>query len=123
MQKICDVQGRVCGLVVPPSPPPVPLVCILKVEIIQGTAARPTPYVYVCKVKIQKIRVFPFIAIYWILVNLNLKLVVDVPLFNPLKPSGYYMYHMTQHTKSLHSAHRVCCCVPYGSHSKQRVLP
>jgi hypothetical protein len=29
---------------------------------------------------------------------------------NPLKPSGYYMYHKLQHTKTLHSAHTVYLC-------------
>jgi hypothetical protein len=43
--------------------------------------------------------------------------------FNPLKPSGYYMYHMIYRTRTLHSAHRVWCCVPYGSHNKHRVHP
>jgi hypothetical protein len=33
--------------------------------------------------------------------------------------SAFYMYHKIQRTKTLHSAHRVCLCVPYGSHNKQ----
>jgi hypothetical protein len=28
----------------------------------------------------------------------------------PFKPSGYYMYHPLQHTKTLHSAHSVSVC-------------
>jgi hypothetical protein len=31
--------------------------------------------------------------------------------FNPLKPSGYYMYHLLSHTKTLHSAHTSICVV------------
>jgi hypothetical protein len=42
---------------------------------------------------------------------------------NPLKPSGYYMYHRVSYAKTLHSAHRVYMSVPYGSHSKQRLSP
>jgi hypothetical protein len=42
---------------------------------------------------------------------------------NPLKPSGYHTYHLLQHTKTLHSAHTVYLCVPYGSHNKQRLFP
>jgi hypothetical protein len=38
----------------------------------------------------------------------------------PLKFSGYYMYHLLQHTETLTSVHM---CVPYGSHSKQRLFP
>jgi hypothetical protein len=30
------------------------------------------------------------------------------------------MYHLLYHTKYLHSTHRVCLCVSYGSHNKQR---
>jgi hypothetical protein len=37
-----------------------------------------------------------------------------------LKPSGFYMYHLIQHTKTLHSAHRTYLCV---SHNKQRQFP
>jgi hypothetical protein len=40
-----------------------------------------------------------------------------------LKPSGYYMYNLLYHTKTLHSAHTVYLCVPYGSHNKQRLFP
>jgi hypothetical protein len=32
-------------------------------------------------------------------------------LFNPLKPGGYYMYHLLYHTETQHSAHTVCICV------------
>jgi hypothetical protein len=42
---------------------------------------------------------------------------------NHLNPSGYYMYHLLLHTKTLHSGHRVYLCVPYGSHNKQRLFP
>jgi endoribonuclease Dicer len=42
---------------------------------------------------------------------------------NPLKPSGYYMYHLLYHTKTLHSTHTVYLCVLYGSHNKQRLFP
>jgi hypothetical protein len=42
---------------------------------------------------------------------------------NPLEPSGYYTYHLLQHTKTLHSAHTVYLCVPYNSHNKQRLFP
>jgi hypothetical protein len=33
------------------------------------------------------------------------------------------MYHLLYHTKTLHSAQTVYLCVPYGSHSKQRLFP
>jgi hypothetical protein len=36
----------------------------------------------------------------------------------PVKASGNYM-HQFQHTKTLHSAHRLHLYVPYGSHNKQ----
>jgi hypothetical protein len=36
-------------------------------------------------------------------------------IHNPLKPSGYYIYDVLQHTKTLHSAHGEYVCVPYGS--------
>jgi hypothetical protein len=42
---------------------------------------------------------------------------------NPVNPSGYYMYHLLEHTQTLHSAHTVYLCVPYGSHNKQRLFP
>jgi hypothetical protein len=49
---------------------------------------------------------------------------VQVDLFIPLKHSGIYMYHLLYVTlKTLHSAHRVYLCVPYGSHNKQRLFP
>jgi hypothetical protein len=41
---------------------------------------------------------------------------------NSLKPSGHYIYHLLYHTKTLHSAHTVYLCVPYGSHNKQRLF-
>jgi hypothetical protein len=37
--------------------------------------------------------------------------------------SGNYMYHLLYHSKSLHSAHTVYLCVPYGYHNKQRLFP
>jgi len=43
--------------------------------------------------------------------------------FNPLQPSGYYMYHHVKHSTILHSAHTVYLCVPYGSQNKQRLFP
>jgi hypothetical protein len=42
--------------------------------------------------------------------------------FNLVKPTGYYMCHMLQRTKTLNSAHRVYLCVLYGSHNKQRLF-
>jgi hypothetical protein len=33
------------------------------------------------------------------------------------------MYHLLQHTKTLHSAHTVYLCVLYGSHNKQQLFP
>jgi hypothetical protein len=42
--------------------------------------------------------------------------------FNPLKCSGYYMYHPGKHSKALHFAHKVYLCVSYGSHNKQRLF-
>ena len=44
-------------------------------------------------------------------------------LLNPLKLSGYIMYHHVQHTKILRSAHTVYLCVLYGSQNKQRLFP
>jgi hypothetical protein len=40
---------------------------------------------------------------------------------NHLKPSG--LYHLLYHAKTLHSAHTVYLCAPYGSHNKQRLVP
>jgi hypothetical protein len=42
---------------------------------------------------------------------------------NPLEPSGYYTYHLLKCTTTLHSAHTVYLCVPYGSRNKQRMFP
>jgi hypothetical protein len=42
---------------------------------------------------------------------------------NSLKPSGYYMYRLLWHTKTLHSAHRVYLWVPYEFHNKQQLSP
>jgi hypothetical protein len=42
---------------------------------------------------------------------------------SPWKASGYYVYHLRWHPKTLHSSHRVYLCVPYGSHNKQRLFP
>jgi hypothetical protein len=41
-------------------------------------------------------------------------------LINPLKNSGYYMYHLLRHTENLHPAQRAYLCFSYGSHNKQR---
>jgi hypothetical protein len=49
--------------------------------------------------------------------------VTCISKINPLKPSGYYIYHPLYHTKTLHSADSVYLCVPYGSHNKQRLFP
>jgi hypothetical protein len=46
-----------------------------------------------------------------------------LPLFNHLKPTGYYRYHLLYNTKTLYSEHRVCLCVSYDSHIKQRLFP
>jgi hypothetical protein len=43
--------------------------------------------------------------------------------FRPLKPSGYHMYHLLQHTKTQHPANTVYLCVSYRSHSKQLFFP
>jgi hypothetical protein len=44
--------------------------------------------------------------------------------FNSLNPSSQYTYHMVEPNKTLHSAHKVYLCVPYGgSHNKQRLFP
>jgi hypothetical protein len=47
----------------------------------------------------------------------------DFLFFILLKPSGYCIYHLLEHTKTLRSTDRVCLCVPYGSHNKQRFFP
>jgi hypothetical protein len=39
---------------------------------------------------------------------------------NPLKLSGYYMYHQLQYTKIVHSFGKLYLHVPYDSHNKQR---
>jgi hypothetical protein len=38
--------------------------------------------------------------------------------FNPIKPSGYYTYHLLLYTEILHSVHSHLC-VSYGSHNKR----
>ena len=43
--------------------------------------------------------------------------------FNPLKPSGQYMYHQVYHSAILHSAHTLCLCVLCGSQNKQPLFP
>jgi hypothetical protein len=40
-------------------------------------------------------------------------------LFNPLEPSGYYMYHQPYHTEIQNSSHGVYWRVQYCCHSKQ----
>jgi hypothetical protein len=47
----------------------------------------------------------------------------NVVYINPLQTSGYYTYHLSLYTKTLHSAPRVYLCVPYGSHNEQRLFP
>jgi hypothetical protein len=44
-------------------------------------------------------------------------------LLNSIKSSRYYIYHMLQHTKALHSSQTVYLCVPDGSQNKQRLFP
>jgi hypothetical protein len=39
--------------------------------------------------------------------------------FNHLNVSGNYVYRLLYHYTTLHSAHTVHLCVPYGSHNKQ----
>jgi len=46
-----------------------------------------------------------------------------VLFFNPLKPSGYYMYHQVLHSAILPSAHTAYLCVLCGSENKQRLFP
>jgi hypothetical protein len=41
--------------------------------------------------------------------------VVGFEKCNPLKPSGYYMYHLLQRTKTLRFHSRVYLCVSHGS--------
>jgi hypothetical protein len=43
-------------------------------------------------------------------------------LYNPSKPSGYYMYHLLYPSKTLHSATEFLY-VLYGFHNKQRPFP
>jgi len=45
------------------------------------------------------------------------------PVFNPLKPSGHYMYRLVYHPQILRSAHTVYLCVLCGSENKQRLFP
>jgi hypothetical protein len=47
---------------------------------------------------------------------------VGESVLNPLKFSGYYMYHLLQHTKNLHSVNKVYLYVPYGSPNKPRLF-
>jgi len=42
---------------------------------------------------------------------------------NPLKPSGYFMYHQDQHSKILHSAHTVYLHVLSRSQNKHQLFP
>jgi hypothetical protein len=42
---------------------------------------------------------------------------------NPLKPSGYIIYHISSHTKNLNYSHRVYLFVSCGSHNKLRFFP
>jgi hypothetical protein len=43
--------------------------------------------------------------------------------FSHIEHSGNYIYRLISHTTTPHSAHTVYLCVPYGSHSKQRLFP
>jgi hypothetical protein len=43
--------------------------------------------------------------------------------FYPLKSSGQCILPCALTLKTLHSAHTVYLCVPYGSHNKQRLFP
>jgi hypothetical protein len=42
-------------------------------------------------------------------------------VFNPVKPSGYFMYHYAQHLVILRPAHTVYFCALYGSRNKKRL--
>jgi hypothetical protein len=42
---------------------------------------------------------------------------------NPLELSGYCMYHMLWHARTLHAAYRVRLCVSYVSRNKQLLSP
>jgi hypothetical protein len=42
---------------------------------------------------------------------------------NALNHIGNYTHHLLQQQTTLHSAHTVYLCVPYGSHNKQRLFP
>jgi hypothetical protein len=48
---------------------------------------------------------------------------MDIVQINPLKLSGYCMYHLLLRTTSLHFVHRVHPCVWYGSQNKQLLFP
>jgi hypothetical protein len=41
-------------------------------------------------------------------------------VFKLQSPVFSIKYCLLQHTKTLHSAHTVCLCVPYGYHNNQR---
>jgi hypothetical protein len=57
---------------------------------------------------------FVFLVFYFCL-SLTLKFILEL--------IGQYMYLLLRHTKSLHFASTVYLCVPYGSHSKERLFP
>jgi hypothetical protein len=42
-------------------------------------------------------------------------------LYEETRPTGYYTYHLLEHTKTLNSARRLYLCVPYGSCEVQTV--
>jgi hypothetical protein len=42
---------------------------------------------------------------------------------NPLKSSGYHIYHQLKFTKPLYSVHRVCLNASYGCLNKQLLFP
>jgi hypothetical protein len=46
-----------------------------------------------------------------------------VTIYNPLKPSSDYTYHLIPRTATLHFTHRVYLRVSYDSHNKQRLFP
>jgi hypothetical protein len=48
---------------------------------------------------------------------------ISLKILHNLKTTGYSMYHLIYDNKTRHSAHTVYLCVPYGSHSKQRLFP
>jgi hypothetical protein len=45
-----------------------------------------------------------------------------VRLINPLNPSGTFIYHQLEHSKTLNSGHRSHLCVLYVSQNKQRLF-